>query len=69
MQGLGIPYAPDDRDTEPPSTFDFPVTQPTELGLVTIKDIPIQDNIPHQAVTVDLVVEVSLTNSSSWVRS
>ncbi|KAG9019573.1 hypothetical protein FRB90_000481 [Tulasnella sp. 427] len=65
MKGLGIPYSPTEPRNDPPlPTQEVLCTQQAEFGIVDIKDIPIQLDIPGHAVTVDLVVEVVRT----WVH-
>ncbi|KAG8926859.1 hypothetical protein FRC01_008300, partial [Tulasnella sp. 417] len=59
MKDLGIQYNPNDSQIVTAPHLDVSASQPVELGLVKIKDIPIQVDVPHHSVTVDLVVEVT----------
>lgn len=60
MRDLGIRYTPNESQIMATPHLDVLASQPVELGLVKIKDIPIQADVPHHSVTVDLIVEVSL---------
>ncbi|KIO16660.1 hypothetical protein M407DRAFT_33683 [Tulasnella calospora MUT 4182] len=64
MQDLGIQYNPNESQIVAAPHLDILASQPVELGLVKIKDIPIQVDVPHHSVTVDLIVEVT----RSWVH-
>ncbi|KAG8914166.1 hypothetical protein FRC00_000730 [Tulasnella sp. 408] len=57
MRDLGIRYTPNESQIMPTPHLDVSASQPVELGLVKIKDIPIQVDVPHHSVTVDLIVE------------
>ncbi|KAG9046045.1 hypothetical protein FS837_005165 [Tulasnella sp. UAMH 9824] len=59
MRDLGIRYTPKESQIMPTPHLDVLASQPVELGLVKIKDIPIQVDVPHHSVTVDLIVEVT----------